>query len=307
MDVNDGVAEAVLDDAAFTNGLNGKGSFRISNGAYNGKFVDEIAKIEVYAIRDNTELVAALNNAAELVQHKTPASVEAYMAVVNAAQAVADDPWATEEEIATAVADLVAAEALLKECDHTCGTELVNYVEETCLTVGYSGDKACVDCGYIADGDYGTEIPMHETRLINVKETSCGEAGYTGDLWCDHCQAVARAGKEIGKLPHTFDEGVVTKNPTAQEYGEITRTCSGCGTTMVVRLEFEAQIGDVNGDGNVDSTDARLVLQFAVKKISPTDLDISVADVDGSGKTDSTDARLILQLAVGKIAEFPNA
>lgn len=66
-------------------------------------------------------------------------------------------------------------------------------------------------------------------------------------------------------------------------------------------------LGDVDGKGTVDSTDARLVLQYAVKKIDAASLDLTVADVDGNQAVDSTDARLILQLAVGKIQKFPKA
>ncbi len=65
-----------------------------------------------------------------------------------------------------------------------------------------------------------------------------------------------------------------------------------------------AALGDVNADGKVDSTDARLVLQYAVKKIVSLDVP-EAADVDGSGTADSTDARLILQYAVKKIDKFP--
>ncbi len=61
--------------------------------------------------------------------------------------------------------------------------------------------------------------------------------------------------------------------------------------------------GDVDGNGKVDSTDARLVLQYAVGKVD-TLAGIDVADVNGDNKIDSTDARLILQYAVGKIDNF---
>jgi len=64
-------------------------------------------------------------------------------------------------------------------------------------------------------------------------------------------------------------------------------------------------VGDVNGDDKTDSTDARLVLQYAVKKIPAEAISLALADVDGNGKVDSTDARLILQYAVKKINEFP--
>ena len=65
------------------------------------------------------------------------------------------------------------------------------------------------------------------------------------------------------------------------------------------------QNGDVDVSETVDSTDARMVLQYAVKKIDGAALDLRTADVDGSGAVDSTDARLILQRAVKKIPAFP--
>ena len=67
--------------------------------------------------------------------------------------------------------------------------------------------------------------------------------------------------------------------------------------------ESAVTFGDVNGDNNIDSTDARLVLQYAVGKISTLTV-AEAADVDGNNKIDSTDARLILQYAVGKIKDF---
>lgn len=63
--------------------------------------------------------------------------------------------------------------------------------------------------------------------------------------------------------------------------------------------------GDVNGDGKVDTTDARLVLQHAVGKSLLKEEEQMIADVNGDGRVDTTDARLILQYAVGKIEAFP--
>jgi hypothetical protein len=74
--------------------------------------------------------------------------------------------------------------------------------------------------------------------------------------------------------------------------------------TAIATEEGYGMPGDVDGNGKVDSTDARLVLQYAVGKIDASKLSLAAADVDGSGKVDSTDARLILQYAVGKISGF---
>ncbi len=105
------------------------------------------------------------------------------------------------------------------------------------------------------------------------------------------------------------ENGTVTamKVGTAQitaQVGGITATC----TVIVEKSAFSGAgglLGDVNGNGTVDSTDARLVLQYAVKKIGDSALNVALADVNGSGKVDSTDARLILQYAVKKINTFP--
>lgn len=64
--------------------------------------------------------------------------------------------------------------------------------------------------------------------------------------------------------------------------------------------------GDADGNGTVDSTDARLTLQIAVNKIGKEDVqNPDVIDINGNGMVDSTDARLILQYAVEKITEWP--
>ena len=59
--------------------------------------------------------------------------------------------------------------------------------------------------------------------------------------------------------------------------------------------------GDVDGDEDVDSTDARLLLQYAVNKIDETALDLTVGDIDYNGSVNSTDARLTEQFAAGKL------
>jgi len=242
---------------------------------------------------------------AEITKFKTPDSVETYNAVVAEVQEVIADAWATEEEIAAAVAKLEEAALALVDCDHACGTALVGNVEATCFAAGYTGDQACIDCGYVAPEGVGEAIPKHETEIINVKAPTCEEEGNTGDLWCKECEHIAKPGNVITKLPHTWDEGEVTKIATKNEYGEFTKTCTVCGEKLVTRLEFVPELGDVNGDALIDSTDARLVLQFAVRKIDPAEVDLEMADVDGNGAVNSTDARLILQYAVRKIDKFP--
>jgi len=202
---------------------------------------------------------------------------------------ICDDCGATSQGVAIPTHEKVQKEA----------------VEPTCLKNGRTAGEWCTVCEEYVSG--GEIVPAHETTLINVKERSCNEAGYSGDVWCTVCELVVAEGYSTGTVPHSWNEGEITKQPTPSAVGEFTKTCTVCGATIVTDVEYEGMAGDVNGDGAIDSTDARLVLQYAVGKIQETALDISSADVNGDSEVDSTDARLILQYAVGKIREFPQA
>lgn len=56
--------------------------------------------------------------------------------------------------------------------------------------------------------------------------------------------------------------------------------------------------GDLNQDGRVNSSDARLILQYTVETIELTPAQLAVADLSGDGRINSSDARLALQAAV---------
>lgn len=65
-----------------------------------------------------------------------------------------------------------------------------------------------------------------------------------------------------------------------------------------------SNLGDVNLDGKINSTDALLVLQHSVQKITLTGEDFINADVDKNNTINSTDALEILKYSVGKINRF---
>lgn len=66
------------------------------------------------------------------------------------------------------------------------------------------------------------------------------------------------------------------------------------------------KLGDINNDGQINTTDARLALQYAVDKIGMSEEEWIAGDVNLDEKVNTTDARLILQYAVGKIHDFQN-
>ncbi len=64
--------------------------------------------------------------------------------------------------------------------------------------------------------------------------------------------------------------------------------------------------GDVDNSGEIDVSDARLVLRFAVKLETPANDDIKkAADVNGDGDINVSDARLVLRFAVKLDTSFP--
>ena len=65
-------------------------------------------------------------------------------------------------------------------------------------------------------------------------------------------------------------------------------------------LPYPYTTGDLNADNQINTTDARLLLQAAVGKLSLSEEAAAVSDVNGDSKVDTTDARLVLQYAVGK-------
>lgn len=108
-----------------------------------------------------------------------------------------------------------------------------------------------------------------------------------------------------------FSYAFTMKNGYGYEwYGGLSRetaavTVLGGDKTMSAVVTETLTLGDVEQSRTIDSTDARMTLQYAVKKIGAEDLDLRVADVDGNGTVDSTDARLLLQFAVKKITALP--
>ena len=81
-----------------------------------------------------------------------------------------------------------------------------------------------------------------------------------------------------------------------------------CGVLLAGSIATVADIlmfGDPSGDSNIDSSDARMVLQYEVGLIRLNPAQELVANVNGDTSVDSSDARLILQFEVALIEHFP--
>lgn len=138
-------------------------------------------------------------------------------------------------------------------------------------------------------------------------DATCTAAGREAGVWCTKCEWFVEGGAVIPA--HKTEQHKKVPATTTEAGREAGVWCTVCEKYVSGGEMIPAKgiLGDVNGDEKVDSTDARLTLQYAVKKIDATKLELSVADVDGNDKVDSTDARLMLQYAVKKITKFPAA
>ena len=100
---------------------------------------------------------------------------------------------------------------------------------------------------------------------------------------------------ECGFMDSKTDVPVILNHEYPQKLAQ------GFCNVIVARwgLKKKLRQGDVNGDGKIDSSDARMALQHEVGVGTLTPEQLKRADANGDGKVDSSDARLILQKEVG--------
>lgn len=79
--------------------------------------------------------------------------------------------------------------------------------------------------------------------------------------------------------------------------------------SFVIAASAQLQIGDVNGDNNVDSLDFALMKKFLLNSnnVFPVQDSLWVGDLDGDGNINSLDFALFRQYLVGKIKVFPKS
>ena len=77
--------------------------------------------------------------------------------------------------------------------------------------------------------------------------------------------------------------------------------------TVLPRKELPTMLGDVNGDGAVNATDALKALQHSVDLVVLSPAEFTRSDVNRNETVDANDALLILQYSVGLISAFTDS
>ena len=101
-------------------------------------------------------------------------------------------------------------------------------------------------------------------------------------------------------------EGVIPKgltlvDDTATKSADLLQAGATLELTYILKSSDTAnnsyKLGDVNDDGDITATDARLALRISAQLEEPTDIQIKASDTDNNGKVTASDARKILRVS----------
>lgn len=109
-----------------------------------------------------------------------------------------------------------------------------DHKDATCTEDGYT-TSVCKNCGDEKKETIKATGHQH-TEVRGAKKATCIEEGYTGDIYCTDCENMISTGKKIEKTDHTWDNGVVSKDPTCTEKGSKTYTCAVCRETKTEEI-----------------------------------------------------------------------
>ena len=165
---------------------------------------------------------------------------------------------------------------------------------------------SCGKAEYAAHTWNEGEITTPATHLtFGVKTYTCTECsatrteevakleGHTFSDWENHDEAQHSrkcACGEVEYADHTWNEGEITTPATHLTFGVKTYTCTECSATRTE--EVPKSLLDVDLDGDVDETDAELLLQYITAH--EVEVNEAVIDCNGDGKVNIRDVATIL-------------
>lgn len=179
--------------------------------------------------------------------------------------------------------------------------------DSAAATVGSDG-KSIVAASGVSETEFSNYISNIST--VKVGDQSYSASGKRG------VKLVNEDGTLNASVNKTDKEGKVTTTEyikdgdvvtiSANGYDDITLTFGKATTTDV-----EVSLGDVNGDGKVDSKDAVVILQYFAESIVNKNnitvkADEKAADLNADGSIDSKDAVLVLQYFAESIVKGDN-
>lgn len=172
------------------------------------------------------------------------------------------------------------------------------------------GETNAVLCAYIHNPNHGTigDVGLYlydgAGNLLLTHVEACNPSYTTYDPVFGWFNLNVDAGYSL--QPGTAYSYVVYAYINGTEYKseKATFTTGGQSPSVNGSGSLTTLLGDVDQNQKINTTDARLTLQYAAGRIGSDALSLSAADVDKNQKVNTTDARLILQCAAQRIPMF---
>ena len=149
----------------------------------------------------------------------------------------------------------------------------------TCTAAGNTEGLECTDCGTV----------FKQYKLVAAKGHSWKEATCSSPKKCSGCGLT-----EGEALTHEY-----VVDPTDSRNSEtcLVYKCNLCKKVMLVTIQPKPKYdkGDINMDGKVNASDARLALRISASLEKVTDEILEIGDMTGDNKITAADARKILR------------
>lgn len=187
----------------------------------------------------------------------------------------------------------IISTAELEILEHTHKHTISSVTAPTCIQKGFSA-YTC-PCGDSYNDDY-TDITEHDYMPITLDPT-CTEKGFTEYLCSCGKSYVTDYTDALGHSCVWFTAAEAEIGVEGIEYQQCVICDEIFEERIIPALEAPVTLGDVNGDGNINASDARLALRISAKLDAPTEAQSKAADINGDGKVNASDARIILRVA----------
>ncbi len=206
----------------------------------------------------------------------------------------------TEGKHCAICGEVLIAQKTIEELPYT--EEKVEGKPATCTENGLTDGTKCSVCGEILVAQ--EEIPAKghypdSAVTENSVETTCTKDGsYDEVVYCSVCKTeLSRETKIISALGHTWDEGVIIKQPTIKEAGIKTYTCKVCGTTKTETIPklTDVKIGDLNNDGKINQKDLAMLSKYMRNPTANplSELALLAADINGDNTVNQKDLAIL--------------
>lgn len=173
----------------------------------------------------------------------------------------------------------------------------------TCTNNGKTDSTSCTVCKEILTVQEVIPAKGHTEVTVPGRAATCSAVGLTDGKRCSVCDKTILKQYEIAKTAHVESEWIVQKPATEKATGIEIKRCTLCNKKLEERVipvqEAKYILGDINGDGKVTASDARIILRIATKLENASKYKNAqvIADVNGDGKISSLDARKVLRVA----------